>query len=94
MNIFKIEKVKRNHYNIAMYEEEHRYSFVVSIARYLNIKANQLNKAVKIYNGLYMKWLPNCSEEYNRIYFRNKNDAERFVTDYLQPLQIINLIDK
>ena len=103
---FRIKPIESGYYiSMISYDEDGGividYIFVGSIIKYLNIKINDFDKAVKSYNGSYLeqsvpfidssqyKETDSCENYYTRIYFKNKNDADLFVTKYLEPQLLI-----
>lgn len=91
---FCIEKIKQDKYRVVMYKKGFGYSFVGNVARYLNVEVNQLNDAIEKYNGFCTKWVENYSdEECKFMHFKNEEDAKKFITNYLEPLSVMNLID-
>ena len=66
---------------------------VSNIIEHLNVEFNDFNKMVKLYNGSYSPFsitdIP-CNVNHMRcVHFKNKNDANKFVTEYLDSLLLI-----
>ena len=90
MNNFNIEQVRYG-YVVTMYNKSNvKHSLAGNIAEYLKVTIKEFSKAVELYNGFYM--MQRFGNNY--VCFKSKEDANKFITDYLEPLQVINSIDK
>ena len=97
MIIFKVEQIKPDYYIIAVSYSDmpQRYEFIINIADSICITTKALKDAVKLYNGFCLGWTIDCIDtksvnpDYSRICFSDKNDAEIFITDYLEPQLLI-----
>lgn len=88
--MFKIKQAKFGGYYIVMKCNQliNEYSFLGSIAIHLNVKINNFHNAIKLYNGTCIDLNNNLIDfatKYARIYFKNKDDANLFITEYLEP---------
>lgn len=99
--VFKIEKlISDEDYIISMHNSQFKCTSISTIARYLHITKNDFDNAIKLYNGFYSRlafvngFEFKDDDNFKSICFKNKEDAKKFIAEYIEPLLVINSIDK
>ena len=89
MTTFKVQKIKQG-YNITMIINEHEYGiykYCDTIINYLQIDPNDLNEALKLYDGKF--YILGMTVKDVILIFTTKEKANTFVNEYLEPLLIV-----
>ena len=100
---FKIKELSNNYFIVNILTDKQDITtslFVISLINYLQIDANDFDNKLKTYNGLYLKktyiaasyQLCNSNDIYRQACFRSKEDAKKFITEYLEPLLLIRYL--